>query len=141
MIFHRSIAGSCYEFPGIKWVSQAKNSSEYKHTFTYPARIRSDSLLSLESCKAYRVHPCLFRSSASREFRNLPHAQTPSLTPQQPPCLTTTGTGNGIKGRITGSKTIIRHGTMVLGETPVVGMTTIIQRGNEGNTTTGSVSL
>lgn len=141
MIFQRSIAGSCYKFPGIERVSQATSCSMHRHTLTYPVRLRSDEFQALRGCKTYHVHPCWFRSSRGRGFRNLPPTQTPSLTPQQSSCLTTTETENGTEGRITGSKTIIHRGTTLPGEVPVVGMTTTTQRRNEGNTTLGSVSL
>jgi hypothetical protein len=139
--FQRSIAGSCYKFPGIEWVSQTTSCSGHRHTLTYPTRVRSDQLQALRGCKTYRVHPCWSRSNRGRESRDLPPAQTPSLTPRQSPCLTTTETGNGTEGRITGNKMIIHHGMTAPGEVPAVGMTTTAQRGNEGNTTMESVSL
>jgi len=125
---------------GVERVSRTTSRSERRRTLTYPARVWSVKLQVLGSCGTYRVHPCWFRSSASRRFRKLPPIQTPLLFLQRSSCLTTTETGNGTEGRTTGSKTIIRRGTTVPGEAPAVGMTTTTQRGSEGNTTMGSIS-
>jgi len=58
MIFQRSIAGSCYEFPGIERASQTTGCSGHRHTLTYPARVRSDEFQALRGGKTHRVHPC-----------------------------------------------------------------------------------
>ena len=125
---------------GVERVSRTGSCSERIRTLTYPAQVRLVGLQVSKSCGAYRVHPCWLRSSASRGFRVLPPIQTPSLFLRRSPCLTTTETENGTEGRTAGSKTIIRRGTTVPGETPEVGMTTTTQRGNEGNTIMESVS-
>lgn len=59
MIFHRSIAGSCYGFPEVEWVSQMTSWIECRHTLTYPMRILSIEPQDLESRESYRVHPWL----------------------------------------------------------------------------------
>jgi len=128
------------EVSGVERVSRTASCSERRRTLTYPAQARSVELQVLKSCGTYRVHPWWFRSSVSRGFRKLPPIQTPLLFLQRSSCLTTTETGNGTEGRTIGSKTIIRRGTTVPGEAPEAGMTTTTQRGNEGNTTMGSVS-